>query len=362
VCFQCFRRPRRRRQKTQEDTRSSINYMRWGSAAVPALARMLQSSLQESDVDLKQTIIWILSDLSAERVFHDLSRHKRDDISAALPALILALDDPTVRGAAAGVVGAIGPEAAEAVPKLVALLGDGSAGEQGGACNGLKRIEPLPALRHALSDPNPDKNQFAQRAIVRIETKCFGATELAADASEQIAWVSAGAFPPACQLPPYGDTPPAYKAFAQPYLGISLGPAKHLLAGMCNFKAHPNSTHPWLLTDEDYYGTHGTVALVEKQLAAIAKGINFDVSPDGKPLHMAWQQFQTGGDSPADLFLCLQPDGRCQRIPATPSTPITSLFDCERFAAFLSQSTPSSNPYGRLSVRGAGAWYECRSK
>jgi hypothetical protein len=78
--------------------------------------------------DLKSTVIWVLSDLSGQRYLHDLSQHGKNDISAALPALILTLDDPTVRGWAANTIGAIGPKAAEAVPKLVRGAGarDGS--------------------------------------------------------------------------------------------------------------------------------------------------------------------------------------------------------------------------------------------
>ena len=149
-----------------------------GSAAVPALARMLQSSLQGSDKDLTNTIFWILGSVSGPYTDRAGKQHEKNDISAALPVLILALDDPSGRSQAASLIGAIGPRAAETVPKLIAILGDGNVGVRAGACWGLKGIDPLPALRQARSDPNPDKQQFAQRAIASIETNCFWAHDV----------------------------------------------------------------------------------------------------------------------------------------------------------------------------------------
>lgn len=144
-----------------------------GSAAVPELARMLQSSLQRSDKDLTSTVLWILGSVSGPYADRDGKQHEGSDISAALPALILALDDPNAQTWAAGTIGAIGPKAAEAVPKLIALLDDENVGLRGSACRGLTGIDPLPALRHARSDPNGDKQRFAQHAIASIETKCL---------------------------------------------------------------------------------------------------------------------------------------------------------------------------------------------
>jgi hypothetical protein len=163
--------------ETPEDARRSEIYDRLhalGSAAVPALARELERSLRGSDRDLTSTTLWILGGLSGPWTYRNGSQHDKNDISAALPALILALDDPTGQQWATGTIGAIGPKAAEAVPKLLALVDDGNAGARMGACNGLRGIGPLPALRQELSDPNPDKQQFAQRAIAGIETKCIG--------------------------------------------------------------------------------------------------------------------------------------------------------------------------------------------
>jgi len=143
-----------------------------GSAAVPALARMLQSSLQGSDEDLTNTIFWILGTVSGPYTSRDGDQREKTDISAALPVLIRALDDPKARSLAARTMGAIGPNATEAVPKLVAMLGDGDDAVRASACWGLRGIDPLPALRQARSDPKLDKQQFAQRAIASIETKC----------------------------------------------------------------------------------------------------------------------------------------------------------------------------------------------
>jgi HEAT repeat protein len=150
-----------------------------GSAAVPELARMLQSSLRGSDKDLTSTVLWILSSVSGPYTDRNGKQHEGSDISAALPTLILALDDPNARALAASAIGAIGPRAAETLPKLMALLDDNDVVVRMSACNGLRGIDPLPALRQARSDPNPDKRQSAQRTIASIETIC-----LARDRSE----------------------------------------------------------------------------------------------------------------------------------------------------------------------------------
>jgi hypothetical protein len=313
-----------------------------GSAAVPALARELESSLQGSDVDQKATVISILGDLGGERQSRDGSPHGKNDISAALPALILALDDPTVRGLAASTVGQIGPKAADAVPKFVTLLGDGDLGEQAAACNGLRGIDPLPALRQALSDPNPNKQQSARHAIATIEARCFGATEFPADSREQLASVSDQGIGSPCNAPPYWDTPAAYEAFARPLIGLSLSRPKFMLEQMCIFKRHPNlirtTLHGWGLSEEDI-NTKSTVALVQQQIAGMVQS---------RPPLRPWQ-VPKGADSPADLFMCLQPNVSCQQIPETPSTPFHTLLECQALAALLGWP-------------GAGVRYECRSK
>jgi HEAT repeat protein len=137
---------------------------------------MLKGSLRGSDRDLTNTILWILSNVSSPYISRDGRQPEKNDISAALPALILALDDPNEGSHAASIIGAIGPKATEVVPRLVAMLDDENV--RAGACWGLKGIDPLPALRQARSDPNPDKRQFAQRAIAGIETKCSWAHDV----------------------------------------------------------------------------------------------------------------------------------------------------------------------------------------
>ena len=335
--------------KAWADRRRQISdrFHELGSAAVPQLARMLESSLQGSDHDLPNTILYILDVLSTGPYFSaDGKQHEKNDISAALPVLILALDDPHARSRAANGIRVIGPKAAEAVPKLVALLDDANWMVRDDGCNGLRGIDPLPALRRARSDPNPGKRQFAQRAVANIETKCWGVEVSGTDAAAEIHEGSS------CDAPPYRDTPAAYKAFVQPYVSFALRPAKRFLQDVCHYKfLSPRSLLPpgWSVEEVD---THGTVALAERRLAKLVK------------MPERWQQFERGGDSPADLFLCLQPDGSCRQIQATVSTPINSLFECQSLASFLSDGGPPSpqSPEGRFVVPGAGVWYECRSK
>jgi hypothetical protein len=252
------------------------------------------------------------------------------------------------------------------VPKLVALLGDENAEVRAAACAVLTGIEPLPlpALRRALSGPSPDKQQFAQHAIASIETKCFGVP-----ATDAVAEIHEGS---PCDAPPYGDTLAAYKAFAQPFVSISLGPPTRMLAWMCNLKLHPLDQYRLGHWSDEYINTHGTIALeeeelaesmksaalAEKQLAAMVKS-----TPHEDQTFAAYEDRELAAMvKPADLFLCFQPDGSCQRIPATPSSPISSLFDCEKFAMFLSEYGPTGVSPETWIVRGAGAWYECRSK
>src|SRR6185312_12601918 len=102
--------------------------------------------LQGLDKDLTSTILWILGSVSGPYTDRDGKQHEKNDISAALPAFVLALDDPNARTWAASGIGAMGPKAAEAVAKLVALLGDENLEVRASACTGLRGIDPLPAL------------------------------------------------------------------------------------------------------------------------------------------------------------------------------------------------------------------------
>jgi hypothetical protein len=144
-----------------------------GPSAVPALARALQSP----DVGLRRNAALALDVVGGGWWFHD-RRPPKIDISAALPALIAALDDsdPNVRWAAASDIGYIGPAASQAVPKLVALLGDSSEGVRNNACFALGGIGPsaksaLPALKQRLSDHSMDVRRSAQSAIDDIDGK-----------------------------------------------------------------------------------------------------------------------------------------------------------------------------------------------
>ena len=336
-----------------------------GSAAVPALARMLQSSLQGPDYDLSDTTFSILDKVSGPYTSRDGKQHEKNDISAALPVLILALDDRVVGGGAARLLGTMGPKASQAVPKLVAMLDDVSDTVRGDACGGLEDIDALPALRQARSDPSAAKKQFAQYAVAKIEQKCF--VEPLGDNGSS------------CDAPPFGDTPAAYEAFAKPYISISLGPVIPLLQQMCYLKSHPNMDRSHIglrfaVSDEDL-NRLSTVALVEQQLAAIvndAKVSQQACRSQSGYIHTGppCRGLEKGADEPADLFLCFEPDGSCQHIPATPSTPIKTLLECQGLAQFLLSNTndrgrpsrPGSYTDERYLVPGAAAWYECRSR
>jgi HEAT repeat protein len=97
------------------------------------------------------------------------------DISAALPALMDALNDPDpdIRGRAEEDISAAGPNSAEAVPKLINLLADREESVRAIACITLSHIGPsasqaLPALRKTLSDPSQWVRRCARLAIAKI--------------------------------------------------------------------------------------------------------------------------------------------------------------------------------------------------
>jgi HEAT repeat protein len=139
----------------------------YSSAAVPALARGLESP----DVSIRSNSALALEVLS--------ERWPRDqtpiDIRAALPALVVALDDPDsmTAGRAAQAIGNMGAYGRPAVPGLVKMLKSTDEGLRNSACIGLRGIGPaakdaLPALEQALSDPSDDVRRFAQLAITSI--------------------------------------------------------------------------------------------------------------------------------------------------------------------------------------------------
>ena len=100
----------------------------------------------------------------------------RLDISAALPALMTALQDSDqhVRANAASDLGDMGSKAAPAVGRLIETLGDPDEFVRQSVCSGLGGIGPaakaaLPALWQALVDPSEHVRASAQFAIPRIE-------------------------------------------------------------------------------------------------------------------------------------------------------------------------------------------------
>jgi hypothetical protein len=173
-------------------------------------------------------------------------------------------------------------------------------------------------------------------------------------------------FPPSAKagtaaLPARSASP---TAFAKPYVSISLGPVKRLLGDVCNLKTNPRLRHSFYhvpdLSVEDI-GRLGTVALAEKELAAIVKP--WPCPKQSQIVIEAGIPCPEVEDAPGELFLCFQPDGNCQRIPSTPSTPICSLSECYGLGRFLSQTSwDPFAPKARFVVRGAGAWYECRKE
>jgi len=103
------------------------------------------------------------------------ARGTRPDVSPAVPALIVALDDydSRTRWNAAQTLRAVGPAAVAAVPALIRMLGSDDQGSKNSACIALDGIGPstreaLPALRDALSDARLNVQRLARRAIDKI--------------------------------------------------------------------------------------------------------------------------------------------------------------------------------------------------
>jgi HEAT repeat protein len=142
-----------------------------GSATVPALAR----GLLYADVSVRSNsalALYVLSDES----FSSGRVTPRVEIRAALPALIVALQDSDSRtGAlAAQAIGNIGAPGVAAVPTLVKLLSSEDEGLRNGACIGLGGIGPsaknaLPQLKRTLADPSNSVREFARLAIAKID-------------------------------------------------------------------------------------------------------------------------------------------------------------------------------------------------
>src|SRR5690348_16117148 len=139
-----------------------------GHASVFALAQALTCS----DRNLRLNAELALGELAGppwEQNDHD---RPKMDISAALPALMYALNDPDprIRAYAEDDITAVGPHAAEAVPKLINLLADRDESVRAIACIALSHIGPaanqaLPSLRKALSDPSQWVRRCARLAI-----------------------------------------------------------------------------------------------------------------------------------------------------------------------------------------------------
>jgi hypothetical protein len=142
-----------------------------GDSALPALAR----GLRDPEVRLRKNVALALGALAG--TWWDRSAPTMN-IRPILSELTAALqdEDTSVRGWSAQAIGAIGPDAASAVPALIVLLANPDVGSRNSACIALHGIGPaardaLPALRTALEDPDADVRRFATRAIERIEAR-----------------------------------------------------------------------------------------------------------------------------------------------------------------------------------------------
>lgn len=154
-----------------EQRRREIYDRLWalGPTALPALCR----GLADPDVQVRRNVALFLG--AAGGNWYDPWR-PRLDITACVPSLVRALADADgrVRELASQVVAATGAAGVSAVPALIAMLGSSSEGDRNTACIALGAIGPaareaLPVLREMLSDPNPNVQRFATRAIERIE-------------------------------------------------------------------------------------------------------------------------------------------------------------------------------------------------
>lgn len=142
-----------------------------GNASVLALARALACS----DRNLRLNAALVLEELAGPPWEQNDPYHQKMDISAALPALMDALNDPDpdIRVRAEEDINAIGPNAAKAVPTLINLLTDSDESVRAIACITLSRIGPsasqaVPALRRTLSDPSQWVRRCARMALAKI--------------------------------------------------------------------------------------------------------------------------------------------------------------------------------------------------
>jgi HEAT repeat protein len=139
-----------------------------GDPALPALSR----ALGDPDVHLRRNVAFFLM---MAGIAHLQKTELAMDVRPCLLALTAALGDADqyVRSVAAQTIALVGPDAAPAVPALVAFLKSGDAARSS-ACSALGNIgagarEALPALTDALSDPDAQVRRQAQTAISKIQ-------------------------------------------------------------------------------------------------------------------------------------------------------------------------------------------------
>jgi HEAT repeat protein len=161
----------RQRPDVTEERRRAVYDELWtlGTAAMPALSR----GLADPDVRVRRNVALFLG--AAGGNWYDRTRPSLD-IGPCLTALIAASadSDARVRELAAQAIGAVGSQAAVAVPALIRLLTYPDQGYRNTACIGLRGIGPaakeaLPPLRRALLDASADVRRFAGLAIAAIQ-------------------------------------------------------------------------------------------------------------------------------------------------------------------------------------------------
>lgn len=141
-----------------------------GSPAVRALAR----AMSHSDVSMRRNAVIALHRLASG--IDAKGRVTKVDIRDSVPALINALrddGDTSVRAWSAQALGSLQPPPAEALPILLAALGDPSTGVRLSACGAIGTVGPVasaagPELTRRFGDPSQDMRRCARFVFDKI--------------------------------------------------------------------------------------------------------------------------------------------------------------------------------------------------
>jgi HEAT repeat protein len=182
-----------------EGERSFIRLNRVENDEVATTSRRSETEFRLNSTDIP-TLVLLASEPVPERrelaLFHlaSLAYKNREDGIAAVPALIVALDDvsPGVASMAAGALGAIGPRGKAAAPALIKALRNGKADLREHSAKALGQIvaEPdltIPALSAMLMDEDEQSRVAAVEALGRVGTRVAGVLGTAlADRSSRV--------------------------------------------------------------------------------------------------------------------------------------------------------------------------------